>query len=272
MPVVDAGFGEIVGFPLSNGASMVFVLPNEDTTLADLIADGALLEAVRDLDASVIDVELHVPKFSCETTVEDMDAALARAGFSSVKMPDLSPMVGRDAVPASCVHGAKIAIDEDGIEAGAYFAVVAAGALPDEWEPPKPRVIVLDRPFAYVVVSRTGQPLFMGTVCSPEADPYAWLPCEPEREMGGGGGWIVEDEETPGLCRITLEEDGCAPYVIACDVYGLMAHEVSVGDYDDAMSEYEEMKQELGEYARLLDGEEFDAGAWYEKFIEKRRQ
>ena len=270
MPVADMDFGTVVSYPLSNGASMLFALPNEDVALADLIADGSLPESVRCFGGAIIDVELHVPKFSCETTVDDMNLALTKSGFATAGMPDLSPMTGRAGTPASYAHGAKIAVDEDGIEAGAYFAMVAcAGAMPELWEPPKPRVIVLDRPFAYVVVSRTGQPLFIGTVCSPEADPYAWLPYESGSEKGSEDGWIVEDEEIPGVCRITLEEGGHSPYAITCGVYGLMVHTAFAGDFDEAMGKYNGMKRDLEECARLLDDEGFETGAWCDEFIDK---
>ena len=270
MPVVDAGFGVVVGCPLSNGASVVFVLPNEGMALADLFADGSLLGAVRGFGAVIVDVELHVPKFSCATTVADMALALAQAGFATAGMPDLWPMTGRAGTPASYVHGAKIAIDEEGIEAGAYFAMVAcAGALPDVWDQPQPRVVVLDRPFAYVVVSRTGQPLFVGAVCSPEADLCAWLPYESDGERGSEGGWIIEDEEIPGVCRITLEEGGHAPYAITCGIYGLMVHTAFASDYEEAVGKYESMRQELGECAHMLDGEGFKAEKWCEAFTDK---
>ena len=270
MPIADADFGTVVGYPLSNGASMVFALPDEDAALADLIADGSLLEAVRCFGGAIIDVELHVPKFSCETTVDDMNSALAQAGFATAGMPNLVPMTGQSGTPASYVHGAKIAVDEDGIEAGAYFAMVAcAGAMPELWEPPKPRVVVLDRPFAYVIVSRTGQPLFIGTVCSPEADPCTWLPYESGSEKGSEDGWIVEDEEIPGVCRITLEEGGHTPYAITCGVYGLMVHTAFASDYDEAMGKYEGMKRDLEDYARQCEDDGFDSTAWIRALVDR---
>ena len=118
MSVLDEDFGVVVGYSLSNGASMVFALSDEGTALADLIADGSLLEAVRDFSGEVVDVELHALKFECETTVDDMNMTLAQAGFATAEMPDLVPMTGQAGTPASYVHGARIAIDEDGIEAG----------------------------------------------------------------------------------------------------------------------------------------------------------
>ncbi|MBQ7626827.1 MAG: hypothetical protein IJS87_07230 [Rhodocyclaceae bacterium] len=78
-------------------------------------------------------------------------------------------MTGAEDTPATYIHGAKIAIDEDGLEAGAYFVMECFdGCAFEEMEPPKPRIIVLDRPFLYAVLSRTGQPLFVGTVTRTE--------------------------------------------------------------------------------------------------------
>lgn len=271
LSVEDTDFGLLVECPFSNGASMVFVLPNVGLTLDGVLADGSALEAIVAFAGEEIDVELHLPKFSCETTVEGMATTLTNAGFSTASMPDLTPMTGMDRVPANYFHGAKIAIDEIGIEAGAYFAmIVPAGLPPERLEPSKPRLIVFDRPFLYAVVSRTGQPLFVGTVRVPEADPYSWLPNRSESEKGSEDGWIIEDEEIPGVCRITLEEDGStAPYSITCGVYGFMCHTAFAGDHDEAMRKYEGMKQDLEECGRLLDDEIFDAGEWCEVFTGK---
>lgn len=271
LAVEDTDFGVLVGCPFSNGASMVFALPNEGSTLGGVLADGSALEAISAFAGEEIDVELHLPKFSCETTVEGMAAVLASAGFSTASMPDLTPMTGMSGTLVSYFHGAKIEIDEIGIEAGAYFAMaVPAGSPPEMLVPSKPRLIVFDRPFLYVVVSRTGQPLFMGAVRAPKADPYSWLPHRLESEKGSEDGWIIEDEEIPGVCRITLEEDGItAPYSITCGVCGLMLHTAFAADYDEGIRKYEGMKRDLGECGRLLDDKAFDAGEWCEVFTGK---
>lgn len=168
LPVLDARFGTLVGCPLSNGASMVFALPDEEATLPGILAGESVLEAIAAFDAEPADVELHLPKFTCETTLGGMEGIFAEAGFATAGAPDLRKMTGRGNTLVSFAHGAKISIDENGIEAGAYFAAIAcAGMPPEDWEPPKPRMIVLDRPFLYALVSRTGQPLFIGTVALP---------------------------------------------------------------------------------------------------------
>ena len=170
LPLSDTEAGTLVGCPLSNGATMVLLLPKEGVPLGDMVSDGSAIRAMADFTPVPTAVELHLPKFTCETTVADMAAALKAAGFGSADNPDLFPMTGMAETPASYVHGAKVTVDENGLEAGAYFAMVACtGALPEIWEPPVPHIIVLDRPFAYAIISRTGQPLFVGIVARPEA-------------------------------------------------------------------------------------------------------
>lgn len=78
-------------------------------------------------------------------------------------------MVGVEGTPTQIVHGAKFAVDENGVEAGAYTAMVAAAGLPPE-KPPEPRKITLDRPFYAALVSRTGVPLFVASVALPSMD------------------------------------------------------------------------------------------------------
>ena len=201
LPFADTELGTLVGYPLSHGAMMVMLLPAEGLSLAQILENGSAIDALREFkrtsandddneerfarfcqlqqdgyDLDEIErilhpapVELHLPKFTCETTVQDMVTALQRAGFVSANTPALMPMTGAENTPATYIHGAKIAIDEDGLEAGAYFVMECPmGCAFEEMEPPKPRIIVLDRPFLYAVLSRTGQPLFVGTVTRTE--------------------------------------------------------------------------------------------------------
>ena len=110
-------------------------------------------------------VELHLSKFCCEMTCGDVGAALERLGFSTALMSSIEPIAGVAEVPVECVRGAKIVVDEGGIEAGAYTAmVVCAGASDFDIEPRAPRAIALNRPFAFALVSRTGEPLFVAVV------------------------------------------------------------------------------------------------------------
>ena len=206
LPFADTELGTLVGYPLRRGAMMVMLLPAEGISLAQILENGSAIDALRDFQRTPVNdldrderferfnqliqdgyeleeiqhilypppVELHLPKFTCETHATDMASALQRAGFATANHPALMPMVGEENTPATYIHGAKISIDEDGLEAGAYFVMECPmGCGFEEMEPPKPRIIVLDRPFLYAVISRTGQPLFVGTVTRPEASPLA---------------------------------------------------------------------------------------------------
>lgn len=185
MPFTESNVGTLVGCPLSNGASMVLLLPKEECSLDEILRNGSAVTAIANFSPTYADIELHLPKFTCETTVTEMAEVLKKAGFATADKPDLYPMTGVGVTPAEYVHGAKIAIDENGLEAGAYFAMVACAGIPRETlEPPVPRVVVLDRPFVYAVVSRTGQPLFVGAVRRPEADSLLGSPFHSDDKGG----------------------------------------------------------------------------------------
>lgn len=269
LDMMDGEFGTFVSLPLSSGASMVLFLPREESLLGDVLRDGSIFDCAAGLKMEKALVELRLPKFSCDTAVDNMIEVLSEAGFSTARNPDLTPMTGSSATPATFAHGTKISVDEDGLEAGSYFAMVACTGAPcfDEM-PEKPRMITFDRPFLFFVVSRFGQPLFVGTVAKPEADAFAWLPLDSGEEKVSENGWIVKDEEIPGKCRITLEEDcPVAPYSITWGVYGLIVHTTWANDYQEAMAKYEGLKRVLKECVESLEDDSFDSGGWCERLV-----
>ena len=270
LAVLDDEAGTLVNLPLSNGASMVLLLPEEGQSLSDALMSSRVFDLVVDYDVDKVLVELHLPKFTCESTVDNMESVLSAAGFSTASSPDLSRMTGTPSAAVSYSHGTKISVDENGLEAGSYFAMAACTGVPNFDEvPPTPRVIRYDRPFLYFVISRTGQPLFIGVVAKPEVDRLAWVPVASKEERGSEEGWIIEDEEIPGVCRITLEE-GCrvAPYGITCGVYGLMVHTTWAENYQEAMEKYEGMKRSMRECAEKLGDDSFDEGEWCRTFVD----
>lgn len=270
LAVLDDEAGTLVNLPLSNGALMVLLLPEERQSLSDALVSSHVFDLVADYDADKVLVELHLPKFTCESTVDNMESVLSAAGFSTASNPDLSCMTGTPSAAISYSHGTKISVDENGLEAGSYFAMVACAGVPNFDEiPPTPRVIKYDRPFLYFVISRTGQPLFIGAVVKPEADRLAWVPVASKEERGSEEGWIIEDEEIPEVCRITLEE-GCrtAPYGITCGIYGLMVHTTWAENYQEAMEKYAGMKQSLRECAEKLGDVSFDESEWCSTFVD----
>lgn len=152
------------GLGLSQGASMLFALPDGDFgRFEDALP---LLEQLSRGEGSQEDIDLSIPRFECETTVSNLDSLLTAAGVSTASAMELVPMVGEKTASTQIVHGAKLSVDERGIEAGAYTKMIAcAGAIPLDL--PEPRRIILDRPFYVALISRNGTPLFIGSVSTP---------------------------------------------------------------------------------------------------------
>ena len=153
--------------PLSSDAGMCFVLPSrEDDHVDDALG---LFERLSQGGGEWEPVDLGIPRFECETTLSDVCLLLKTAGVSTATAMELAPMVGVEGTPTQIVHGAKLAVDENGVEAGAYTAMVAVAGLPPE-NPPEPRKITLDRPFYAALMSRTGAPLFIARVALPSVE------------------------------------------------------------------------------------------------------
>lgn len=149
---------------LSQGASMLFALPDGDSIRFEDALH--LLDQLSRGEGNQEDIDLSIPRFECETTVSNLDSLLTAAGVSTASAMELVPMVGEKTASTQIVHGAKLSLDERGIEAGAYTKMIAcAGALP--FDLPEPRRIILDRPFYVALVSRNGTPLFIGNITTP---------------------------------------------------------------------------------------------------------
>lgn len=159
------GYGRcsVAGIGLRSGGAVLFALPERDVSLGDLVASGDATRAfytyLHPEDPTYgEEVGFEIPKFKAETDYQSLEGALV-GGVTA----DLSPMTGDAEALVRVVHGATIDLNENGVEGAAYTAAyaVAAGI------PAPPRPFVLDRPFAYLVASREGEPLFMGLVRDP---------------------------------------------------------------------------------------------------------
>ena len=149
---------------LSQGASMLFAFP--DGNFSQFEDALPLLEQLSRGEGNEEDVNLSIPRFVCETTVSNLDSLLTAAGVSTASAMEIVPMVGEKTASTQIVHGAKLSVDERGIEAGAYTKMIAcAGAIPLDL--PEPRRIILDRPFYVALASRNGTPLFIGNITTP---------------------------------------------------------------------------------------------------------
>ena len=108
-----------------------------------------------------------MPKFDVASQL-DLSEGLKALGVTDVFDPvagDFTPMTDMDGIFVSqAVHGARVAIDEEGVTAAAYMVIANAGA----GMPPEEEIdFTLDRPFIYAITTGDSLPLFTGVVNDP---------------------------------------------------------------------------------------------------------
>lgn len=169
-------FGAVQMF-MKNGASMWFILPDEDKTVDDVLSGGDYMNMVTLSDAfpeenkKWMKVNLSVPKFDISSSV-NVKEGLQQLGVSKIfdwtTNSFASTMQSKTSdYPVyldSINQDTRVKIDEKGVTAASYIELnFGAGAA----EPPDEIIdFVLDRPFVFVV-SREQIPLFVGTVNTP---------------------------------------------------------------------------------------------------------
>ncbi len=162
---------------LKNGATMWFILPDADKTVADVLDDSAFVEVIMqdefrsegDTNSRYMKVNLSVPQFDVSSSI-DLKDALQEMGVTDVFDPnhsDFSPsIVSETDVPpfiAAVRQDVRVKIDEKGVTAAAYIEIPGAGAA----APPEEVIdFILDRPFVFAI-TKSRIPLFVGTVNNP---------------------------------------------------------------------------------------------------------
>ena len=158
---------------LEDGSRMWLILPDEGVTPEELLASGEAMSFLQqDLyeyeNQKSLMVHLSVPKFDISSDME-LSAQLKALGITDIFLPgvaDFSPII--PVADGGCVsmvkHAARVAIDEEGVTAAAFTAIMRAGGamIPDD-----EIHFTLDRPFLFVVESQDGLPLFAGVVNQP---------------------------------------------------------------------------------------------------------
>lgn len=154
---------------LQEGAGVWFILPDEGTSLDELISSGKAMELVLEggdeyyVPGAII--HFNMPKFDIETKL-DLKKSLMKMGVTDCFTADgdFTPLTDMKGVYVSSVeHGVRVLADEDGVTAAAYTMILYAGSA-------MPTVMVdftLDRPFMFVITGSSGTPLFAGTVYHP---------------------------------------------------------------------------------------------------------
>lgn len=159
----------------SNGYSMSFFLPNEGTTAADLFSDAATIQQMLDAEFDYRNIDLALPKFTIDSSFDDLIDALRALGVKDIFDPSNPGMfanmiesgAGENLYISDAIQETHLGLDEDGVEAAAYTAlgVKAMGLMPEE----EPIEFVVDRPFGYMLQSPDGVVLFTGIVNSIQA-------------------------------------------------------------------------------------------------------
>lgn len=162
-----------VQLTLGDGDRMWLILPDEGTSPQDLLTSGHAMELILDgpsvsENQKMLRINLSMPKFD---VVDDtrLNDALQSLGITDVFDPekaDFTSILPEQAAWVDAVsHAARVKVDEEGVEAAAYTAMLFAGAA----RPPEEEMdFVLDRPFLFVISSyRSNLPLFAGVVNEP---------------------------------------------------------------------------------------------------------
>lgn len=151
------------------GYSFVALLPREGLTTQEYLAtlDGESLRAALD-GATSAAVKASIPKFEYEYEIglkPTLSALGIRRAFDAAAA-DLSRLGSSpegNIFVEDALHKTYITVDARGTRAGAVTVVVNGCA--GEEVPEEPKVVLLDRPFVYMIVdNECNLPIFIGTV------------------------------------------------------------------------------------------------------------
>ena len=157
---------------LEDDSLMWLILPDEGVDPQEVLRSGLAMDMILNhagdyADQASIKVNLSMPKFDITSDTE-MKQALNALGITEIFSPeqaDFSSILPESAAWLDRIqHAARVMVDEEGVSAAAYTAMMLAGAA----RPPEDEVdFVLDRPFLFVITSHDSLPLFAGIVNEP---------------------------------------------------------------------------------------------------------
>lgn len=157
----------------NSGISMVAILPNQQTKLADLEKELNGDEILENLvkKSGYHSVVVVFPKFRTEGTYE-MNAALKKLGIKDAFNPQKANFGGIRKVNASnnlfisrVIHKTFVDVNEEGTEAAAATAVMALGS----GAPQQPKEFFANQPFMYFIIHKASSTiLFIGRYSQPK--------------------------------------------------------------------------------------------------------
>lgn len=152
--------------PLKNAGRMLFVLPDADVGLRELLGSAGLETLLCGGEEVYSIINWSVPKFRFDSSF-DLAPMLKALGVTAAFRPDAAfDGIHADAFVSAVRQETHIGVDEKGVEAAAFTRIDVAGAA--DVEPPRVDM-ALDRPFLYAVTAANGALLFIGVVANPMA-------------------------------------------------------------------------------------------------------
>ncbi|MGN1187737.1 MAG: serpin family protein, partial [Lachnospiraceae bacterium] len=155
---------------LKNNAEMVFVLPDEEISIYELVdTPGKLSKCFEEGENYCGEVIWQIPKFSNDSKL-DLKNTLMQLGIKEAfnEAADFSEIGNaknelNNPYISTVIQNTHIEIDEKGVTASAFTQIFYAGAaLPTDRAD-----MILDRPFLYAVVNAQGVILFIGICENP---------------------------------------------------------------------------------------------------------
>lgn len=153
----------------TENGEMWLILPDEDTSVDELIADDSIFDLLDKQDdwedKKFLTVNLSVPKFDVSSKI-DLSDGLKKMGVTDVfdeARSDFSPLTRQidEVYLSKADHAARVTIDEEGCTAAAYTVMALCGAA----MPPEEEVdFVLDRPFVFAITGQGDSLMFIGVV------------------------------------------------------------------------------------------------------------
>ncbi|MBO5222363.1 MAG: serpin family protein [Clostridia bacterium] len=155
------------GLSLQDGYSMVVILPEEGKTPEEVLAQMSSAELNKGLDnPKRAQVTVELPKFSMEYETDLKDVLTALGLQKAFEGGDFSPMGSSEDGPLALqkvIHKTALELDEKGIKAAGLTADLVCGSgMP----PTEKREVILDRPFAFMILGTGNVPIFAGIVNS----------------------------------------------------------------------------------------------------------
>ncbi len=152
---------------LADGSRMVFVLPDEGASVDAFLSDADKLRAAISAEEdSYGEVNVSLPKFDNSSDLELSDALKAMGVTAAFEEDaDFSGITDDVCYIGSVQHQCRVSVNEDGVEAAAYTAILMCGTGMMTGT----ASIALDRPFLYAIVDSSGAVLFIGACMNPAA-------------------------------------------------------------------------------------------------------